>query len=105
MINKNQIKIFNSEKEAGNLEGTLIEATILIDEKDILENIFYALQGKFTPMQRLESTARNEAEKLKADYGIIVDKYKIYENFSWHLQKIKTCDELQTIKVNFYKQK
>src|SRR3989344_851231 len=105
LLNKmtNQIKIFNSEKEAKGLEGTLIDSVNIRDGNDPFENISYAFQGKFTAMQRLKQVAKDEAKELKADYGIIADKYETCGNLSGHLQNMEDCDVFQNIKVNFYK--
>ena len=103
MTNETKIKIFNSEKEAEGLEGTIIESVKIRDGNDPLEKIFYAFQGKFTAMQRLKDVAKDEAKELKADYGIITDKYETCGNFSGQLQNMEDCNVFQNIKVHFYK--
>ena len=99
----NNLKIFNSEKEANGLEGTLIESLKIRDGNDPLENLFYVFLVRFTPIQRLKAVAKSEAVELNADYGVITDKFKTCGNTSGYLQNMEDCDEFLTIKVNFYK--
>ena len=92
-----QIKIFNSEKEAGNLEGTCVSTEIIKTRLDSFSNwLFHACRGKFTPTQRLKYETKNNAKELNADYAVITDEYFALSNMS----NDKLC-----IKVNFYKQK
>ena len=100
-----KIKIFNSEKEAKGLEGSLVESLKIIDGNDPLENFFEVFSGNFTPLQRLKSEAKSEAVSLNADYGVIINKYETMRNNSGHLQNLENCDNLLTIEVNFYKNK
>ena len=101
-----QIKIFDSEKEVKGLEGTFIKHKLINTE---LNNpmlwLFHSIAGEFTPMQRLKSRTRWEAKLLRADYATITNTYETYGNLSGHLQNIEDCHELQTIEVNFYKNK
>ena len=97
------IKIFDSEKEAKNLEGTLIESIKIRDGNDPFEKLFYVFLGNFTSLQRLKYLAKSEAVKLNADYGVITDKFDTSVNLSGHLQNIEDCDSFLNIKVNFYK--
>jgi len=90
----NEIKIFNSEKEAKGLEGTLIDEIIVFDGNDIADCFFYFLNGKFTAMQRVKDLAKRRIKGL-GDYGVIVDKFENYINHSKSF----------AIKVNYYKNK
>ena len=98
----NEIKIFDSEKEVKSLKGTLIDSVNIVDGNDPFEKVFYGLQGKFTPMQRLKEVAKDEAKILNADYMIIAEKYKTPRNLSY-FQNPESCDKFQAIRVNFYK--
>ena len=99
------IKIFDSEKEAKCLGGTLIDSVNIVDGNDSIEKIFYALQGKFTSIQRLKEVAKDEAKSLNADYMVIAEKYKTSRNLCRSLQNLEDSDKFQVIKVNFYKNK
>src|SRR3989344_6969166 len=95
LLNKmtNQIKIFNSEKEAKGLEGTFIDNTTIFDGNDILDCFFYLFNGKLTAMHRLKSVAKERAGLCEADYGIIAKTYNVSPN----------SQRLLAIDVNFYK--
>ncbi len=101
----NKMKIFNSEKEAKGLEGTLVESLKIRDGNDPLEIFFNYFLGNFTPMQRLKSVINEKNRELKTNYAIITDKYETIGNTSGHLQNIEDCDKFLTIKVDFYKNK
>ena len=105
MINKNQIKIFNSEKEAGNLEGTLIKAVRINAGNDTMKNLFYFFKGKSITIQKLKNLAKAEAKNLNANYGVISGEYKSYKNLAEYFEDVPNRDEFQSIKVNFYKNK
>ena len=106
------LKIFNSEKEAKELEGILIKHKLINTE---LNNpmlwLFHSLAGEFTSMQRLKSRTRWEAKLLRADYAIITNTYKTFSENSiyfdpknaGYFEKENNPTEIQTIKVNFYK--
>ena len=98
-----QIKIFNSEKEAGNLGGTFVKSVKINVGNDMVKNLFYFFKGKSITLQKLKNTAKFEAKSLNADYGVISGKYNSYRDLSEYFENIYNRNEFQSINVNFYK--